>query len=56
MEQKLDPFYIKAGSANSFDILIVNSNNQMEFIGANALIQSQAGAEPPIHPFLLGGM
>lgn len=66
MEQRLDPFYIKAGSANVFDMLIVNANNDMEFISANTLIvdlateainsQTAGSAEPPLHPFLLGGL
>lgn len=60
MEQRLDPFYLKSGTANVFDMLIVNSNNDMEFISANSLIVTVASsgisAEPPLHPFLLGGL
>lgn len=60
MEQRLDPFYLKSGTANVYDMLIVNANNEMQFIQANAHILAVASsgisAEPPLHPFLLGGL
>lgn len=35
MQQRLDPFYLKAGSANVNDTLIVNANNEVQYISAN---------------------
>lgn len=59
MEQRLNPFYLKSGSADPYDILIVNASNQMEFTPANTLIAAIVAATPSDagpHPFLLSGM
>lgn len=57
--RKLDHEYLKTRDASQFDILMVNSDSNLEYISANAFISSvsvNTPSDPIIHPFLFGGM